>query len=78
MSACNKCNNCGTRKKTLEYVQVRRSGGGSYNRAPRSYSTTICVPCGHELLTYEQEGHRYVGANRYSISSLRYAMEGKR
>lgn len=45
-----RCRNCG--KSSNPTYPISRKGAGSYNRAQRSYSSTICGPCAVEMLPH--------------------------
>ena len=66
------CRQCEMRKHDL--VIASRTGGGSYRRAPRQYKSRICLACARELLA-RAPTHAMATVNRWSVSSLRRAVE---
>lgn len=66
------CRNCEERSKQI--VTASRTGGGSYRRAPRGYSSSICLPCAKRLLE-RAPTHAMATVDRWSVMSLRRAVE---
>lgn len=65
------CRDCMKRVPWYRASTAGRTGGGSYNRAPRHYSSTICLDCIVSLLSHATTGHRSV--HGWFISSLTLA-----
>lgn len=55
-------------------LSAKRKGGGSYNRAPRWYSSTICVACARLVLEHVTHKHSLCGSARWDQLSVRHAL----
>lgn len=63
------CRQCMRRRPV---VSASRMGGGSYNRAQRRYSSSICVECAEHLVENVTPGHHTRAG--WDITLLRHAL----
>ena len=69
------CSLCRKRTTVTDLLAVRRTGGGTYRRASRSYRTRICVACATKVVADATPGHHV--SDRYSLSSIRAALASR-
>jgi hypothetical protein len=60
---------CSWCKRRREVTAISRQGGGSYNRAPRQYRSSICDGCAVSLLP-RAGVHAGAKSNGYSVRTL--------
>ena len=66
------CRQCEEHSKQL--VSARRTGGGTYRRAPREYRSSICLPCARRLFE-NAPTYAMATVEGWSVQSLQRAVE---
>lgn len=66
------CRQCEERSKEL--ITASRTGGGTYRRPPREYTSSICLPCARRLLE-NAPTYAMATVDHWSVRSLRNAVK---